>query len=162
MPEKERSPLIEMLLEQGVVTDVQLNRAKAGIRTRCDAYSLVSAGFLSEINLAVFAAKNIRVPFIELSACEIEPDILRLASEEYCALNCCLPVFRTDNSVTAAMVDPLDGQVVRELSETARADIRPVLCSLRDFLDKMKSVWIELRDTKEDAKENPEGNAAQL
>lgn len=162
MAEKERSHLIEMLLEQGVVSDVQLNRAKAGIHTSCEAYSLISAGFISEINLAAFAAKNIRVPFIELSVCEIEPDVLRLVPEEYCALNCCLPVFRTDNSVTAAMVDPLDGGVVRELAEMVCADIRPVLCSLRDFLDKMKSVWIELRDAEKDGEKNPEGTAAQL
>lgn len=161
MAERKRSELIEMFLKEGVINQVQLNKARAGIRTNCEVYSLVSAGYLSDMKVIAFIMQNCRIPYVELTACDIEKIFLKLVPEEYCSLNCCLPVERVGNNFTVAMVDPLDEQVKEELAGMTGAIIRPVLCSIRDYLDTVKTVWIDIRkEETENAEEKSRAGAA--
>ncbi len=161
MAERKRSKLIEILLNEAAITEVQLNRAKGGIHTNCEVYSLISAGYISDIKVIGYVTKNTRVPYVILPAYEIDKEVLRIVPEEYCSVNCCLPVQKLVKDLTVAMVDPLDEQVIEELRDMTNMIVRPVLCSLRDFLDVMKSVWIDVREeAAHSGEENTEANIA--
>ncbi len=161
MAERKRSELIEMFLKEGVITQVQLNKAKTGIHTNCEVYSLVSAGYISGMKVVALIMQNCKIPYVELTACDIPKEILKLVPEEYCSLNCCLPVEKTGDNFTVAMVDPLDEQVKEELAGMTKTVIRPVLCSNRDYLDTVKTVWIDIRkEEAENAEEKSRAGAA--
>ena len=146
MAERKRSRLIEMLLKDGTITEVQLNRAKGGIHTNCEVHSLIGAGYISDIKVVGYVVKNVRMPYVVPTGYEIEKEVLMMVPEEFCSLNCCLPLQKLEENLATAMVDPLDNQVIQDLSEMTKMVIRPVLCSLRDFLDAMKTVWIDIRE----------------
>lgn len=146
MAERKRSNLIQMLLNEGLITEAQLVRAKAGIHTNCEVYSLISSGYISDIRVASYVVKNARIPYVMLDAYDIKKEPLMIVLEEYCSLNCCLPLEKLGNDLTVAMIDPLDEQVIQELTNMTKMVIRPVLCSLRDFLNVMKIVWIDITE----------------
>ena len=140
---KERSRLVEHLLKKGMVTRSQLDKAKEGIRTDCEAYSLVSMGVLSDLKLLGCAIDMEQVPYIVLPNYSVEPDVLKLIPEEHCRLNCMLPLDKVENILTLAMVDPLDDAARNKVEKMTGLTTKAVLCSARDFVDVTRTVWLE-------------------
>ena len=56
------------------------------------------------------------------------------------------PVHALENLLDADAEPVVDEQVVEELTGMTGMVVRPVLSSLRDFLDVMKTVWIDSRE----------------
>ncbi|MCD5397961.1 hypothetical protein LR003_03410 [candidate division NPL-UPA2 bacterium] len=140
---KKRSRLIEALCRDGTITETELEKARSGIRTNCDIYSLISRGYLSDIVALKRIIEIEPVPHVILQAYKVNADILRLIPEEYCLLSCILPLEKIGGNLTVAMVDPLDIEIIEEMAEMTGFAIRPVLCSRRDFIDVAKTIWLE-------------------
>ena len=134
---------MEHLLQKGVITRTQLDKAKEGIRTDCEAYSLVSMGALSDLKLLGYVIDMEQVPYIVLPNYTISPEVLKLIPEEHCRLNCLLPLDKVESTLTVAMVDPLDDATRNEVEKMTELTVKAVLCSARDLVDVTRTVWLE-------------------
>ena len=139
---------MEHLLEKGVINRTQLDKAKEGIRTECEAYSLVSMGILSDLKLLGYVIDMEQVPYIVLPNYKISPEVLKLVPEKHCRLNCLLPLDKVESTLTVAMVDPLDDAARDEVEEMTGLAVKAVLCSARDLVDVTRTVWLEVKGKK--------------
>lgn len=151
MAERKRSRLVEMLVEEGAITETQIARAKGGIHTDCQVQSLISMGYISDLRVLGYAIKNTQIPYVMVLAYDIDPDVLALIPEDYCRMNCVLPIERIGRNLTVAMVDPLDEETIEEMNKMTAMSVKSALCSSRDFIDITRTVWLEKKKDKETA-----------
>jgi len=115
---KEKKPLGESLVEEGIITADQLKRAqeeekRAGLRLN---KALVKLGFIAEDDLVSFLSERLGVPRIELSNYLIDPKIVELVPEELARKYELIPVLKIGNRLTCAMADPWNIFAIDEVS----------------------------------------------
>src|SRR5437899_11342012 len=111
------SRLGDLLVAGGLITAEQLEeglkyqRAKGGRLGGC----LIKLGHISEDVLHSVLTRQFDVPMVDLSSCDIEPDIVKLLPRD-CAARCqAMPVKRTGNLLSVALNDPNDFVALDEL-----------------------------------------------
>jgi type IV pilus assembly protein PilB len=119
----------EILVREGLITRDQLNLAlqeqrEAGTRI---GYSLVSLGFVKEVDLTRMLARQYRMPAVDLTNFEIDPRIARLIPGEMAVKHLVLPLKRDGRTLTVAMADPTSTGVLDDLKFITRCDIFPVI-----------------------------------
>lgn len=105
---KQKKPLGESLVKEGIITAEQFKQAKAegerlGLRLR---KVLVKMGFISEEDLVEFLSGKLGLPRIELNNYLILPEIIELVPEDLARKHELVPVLKIGNRLTCAMVDP--------------------------------------------------------
>lgn len=98
----------ELLVRENMISSQQLQAAqdeqkKSGGRLGA---SLVKLGMLNEQDLLNFLSKQYHVPSINLDDFKIDPEILKLVSEEVAVKHQVVPVHRAGASLVVAMADP--------------------------------------------------------
>ncbi|MBN1962497.1 MAG: type IV-A pilus assembly ATPase PilB [Deltaproteobacteria bacterium] len=98
----------ELLVRESMITPQQLQTAqeeqkKSGGRLGA---SLVKLGMLNEQDLLNFLSKQYHVPSINLDDFQIDPEVLKLVSEEVATKHQVVPVHRAGASLVVAMADP--------------------------------------------------------
>lgn len=98
----------ELLVRENMISPQQLQQAqeeqkKSGGRL---GGSLVKLGMLNEQELLNFLSKQYHVPSINLDEFKIDPEVLKLISEEVAAKHQVVPVHRAGASLVVAMADP--------------------------------------------------------
>jgi HD-like signal output (HDOD) protein len=121
----------ELLVENGYVTARQVNEALEIQKRKHDriANILIDLGYLNETDFLEFLGTIPGSASIELSACEIEPEIIDLIPRELARNLEVIPIGRLGNSLTVAMVCPLDEAGQQQLADETGLKVRPVLCS---------------------------------
>jgi type IV pilus assembly protein PilB len=119
----------EILVREGLITRDQLNLAlqeqrEAGTRI---GYSLVSLGFVKEVDLTRMLARQYRMPAVDLTNFEIDPRIARMIPGEMAVKHLVLPLKRDGRTLTVAMADPTSTGVLDDLKFMTRCDIFPVI-----------------------------------
>jgi len=128
-PEKKR--IGELLVEGGYVTTGNVREAleiqKKKRERICNI--LIDLGHLSESDFLEFLCTFPGAASIELSACEIEPEIIDLVPGPLARRLELVPIGKLRSSLTVAMVCPLDGAGRAEIEEVTGLKARPVLCT---------------------------------
>ncbi|MBI5511333.1 MAG: type IV-A pilus assembly ATPase PilB [Deltaproteobacteria bacterium] len=98
----------ELLVRENMISVDQLRQAqdeqkKTGGRLGA---SLVKLGMIEENDLLSFLSKQYHVPSINLDDFEIEPDIVKLLTEDVVSKHQVIPVHRAGASLVVAMADP--------------------------------------------------------
>ncbi len=121
----------ELLVEGGYVTIDQVNEALIIQKRRHEriANILIDLGYLSESDFLEFLGTIPGSASIELSACEIEREILDLVPAHLARSLETVPIGKLGQSLTVAMVCPLDEAGREKLEEATGLKVRPVLCS---------------------------------
>ena len=127
----DRKKIGELLVESGYVTPDQIDEALAVQKHRSEriANILIDLGYLSESDFLEFLGTIPGSASIELSACEIEREILDLVPADLARSLETVPIGKLGHSLTVAMVCPLDEAGRKELEEATDLKVRPVLCS---------------------------------
>ena len=89
--------------------------------------SLIKLGCLTESAVFKFFAVHSRIPFVRLSDYAIDRDIVSLLPEDFCRKNMCVPVFKIDNALFVAMVNPLDTELLDRIVRHTGLDIQPLI-----------------------------------
>ena len=121
MAEAKRKRLGEILIEKGLITKEQLSKAIERQREKDEflGQSLVHLGFIKEEALAEELSSQIRIPKLDLSNYVIDSKIAHLVSENICRQHCLIPLFRIDNTLTVAMANPMNLEIIDRIqSET--------------------------------------------
>lgn len=136
MPEAPRYKKIgEMLIEQGFITQHQLNEAleEQKLTGQKIGEILVSKGWIAREEFERVLAKQSGVITFDLSGYIIEPDIVKLVPEDLAVKYKFMPVFKVENTLTVAMVDPSNVFIIDELQRRTGCVIEPVLANEMDI-----------------------------
>ena len=156
-----RKKIGELLIENGYVTAEQVSEALNIQKRKREriANILIDLGYMTEADLLELLGAMPGAASIELSACEIEREILDLVPAPLARNLELVPIGKLASSLTVAMVCPLDQAGRDELEDTTGLKVRPVLCSrgaVHSALDRYYSDRAEAEpavDSKEDFSE---------
>ena len=132
--------LTSILVECGIVTDAQVEKALQRQRETGHfiGESLVELGFTSEENIGWALSKQLGVPYADVQARAVDPDLVKRFPEALLRRVQAIPLFGTSEEITVAMADPGDRDAVAELGSAATASLSLVIGgpgSIRRALD---------------------------
>ena len=137
----DRERLGEFLVREGLVTREQVARAVAehqttGMRL---GYCLVKLGFVAEVELTKALARQFRMPAVDLSRFEPDPRVVKLVPADLAVRHLVLPLKREGRTLTVALADPANPNVLEDLKFITRYDVFPVVAgeyTLRALVEK--------------------------
>ncbi len=126
-PEKIR--LGELLVRQNLLTEEQLKLAldeqkKTGRKL---GRVIVETGYLTEEGLSEALARQLSVPFVNLKAFDLKPDIVKLLPESQARRFRALVLEKAGERLRVAMADPTDLFAYDELARILRREIEPAV-----------------------------------
>lgn len=125
------------LIEAGLITREQLDQAlrshrKSGNTLGC---TLVKDGYLTEKQLLNFLETKLGFPHAILSNYVVDANAVRTISEEIARKYEIFPLVKVRNTLTIAMVDPLDSFVTESLMEMTGCDIKPLVSTRAEIIE---------------------------
>jgi type IV pilus assembly protein PilB len=143
---KKGSPIMidrfgELLVKEKIITREQLEKAIEEQRTSGGkiGFNLTKLGFISENDLTTFLSKQYGVPAVDLSTIEIDPDIIKLISEDVARKYQIIPISRTGATLVVAMADPSNIFVIDDIKFLTGYNVEPMVASeaaLKSAIDK--------------------------
>lgn len=131
----------EMLLEEGVITDIQLamalcnqefSRMKLG-------FELLKKGFINEAKLAIAINKQTGLEIISLDEIEVSENALDCLPAEIAITYEVFPIKCTGKKLTLAIADPMDKKTLDTIAGKTGKKIEPALAigsEIRDAIDR--------------------------
>lgn len=109
----------DLLVQESIIKESQLEQALADQKQngRKLGVTLVDLGFIGETELLEFLAKQLNIPFIELSERKIPPETVALLPEIQARRHRALVVEASPTAATVAMSDPADLAAIDAISQ---------------------------------------------
>src|ERR1700712_235440 len=121
----------ELLLREKMLSLQQLQQAQDEAKRtgkRLGA-TLSRLGYVNDVALTQFVAKQYSLPSINLSEIDIDATVLRLVPREICEKHQVVPVRRNGPTLILAMADPSNIYAIDELKFLTQYNIEPVVAS---------------------------------
>jgi hypothetical protein len=145
--EKGHKRIGEILVEKGWITEAQLLDAltEQKLSDKFLGSILVGKGWISDHNLMEALSVQFNIPFITLKTQYIDMELARKFSSSLLVDHKCFPLSATDDSVTVAIVNPLNAVALSKIEEEARPknvnfvlvieeELREVIQSYRKYI----------------------------
>jgi type IV pilus assembly protein PilB len=137
MPER----ITALLLNEGIVSRELIERAQRDAKQNGSTVTLalIKTGAIDEVELTKIIARAYKMPAVDLSKFEVDPKILRLVPSELATKHTLLPLKRDGRTLTVAVADPTNQEILEDLKFVTRYDIFPVLggeATLRSVIEK--------------------------
>ena len=128
MTETTHKKIGEILVENGLITESQLNEALAEQRKSGNRLGdiVVKKGWVSSAEIDRCLTIQQGIVTFNLSGYIIEPEVVRLVPEDFARKYKLMPVFMVENTLTVAMSDPANVFIIDELQRTTKLNIEPV------------------------------------
>ena len=125
----------EILLERGVVTQTQLQKALAHQQEHGGLLGQIFSelGFVTEQEVALALTAQYGFPFLPLENYEIEDGVTKLVPEQVARQYCLIPVDRVGNALTVAMADPSNMQAVDDLETLTTCVVQTFVATPTDI-----------------------------
>ncbi len=151
MPKKERKSLGEAMLEQGLITPEKLKKAREEAERTKESlrHVLVKLGMVEEEDILSFIEEQMGIPRIDFSNYIIDPKVIDLIPESLARKNLLIPIFKIGDTLTIAMVDPMDIFAIDEACLKTGCQVEPVVVGEKDLL-KVFDQYYGSRGTMED------------
>ena len=137
------STLGKVLVELGIITPTQLEQAIASSQDpeRDLAKSLVDLGFTTEEKIMKGIGVKATVPYFTSLEGLYTSDSGNIISEELARRLQVVPLFKIDNVVTVAMVNPMDVFIIDTLVKTLGMKIDPVVCMRSTIFETINKLY---------------------
>lgn len=134
----------KLLLEEGFVSGEALEEAlgEHSQSGRKIADILLERNQVHPEQVAMCLGKQHGIPYLPLSDFEIDPDIVRLISEEMARKYQMVPVDRTDNSLTVALADPANVFLLDNVRRSLGMEIIPLICTTSDIENAINKYYV--------------------
>lgn len=131
----EKKRLGEMLIEAGIIDEMQLNAALGQQRQWGGKLGskLIEMGFVDEKSIASVLEKQLGEKCISLKDREIHPKVLNTLKHEIAKKYCIIPLDFDKNALSIATSDPTDVKTLDDLSFMLGVRIKPVLALESDI-----------------------------
>jgi hypothetical protein len=147
LPVGAKRPMGAILLEAGIISEQQLDRALREQRSSWNRHLgavLVELGFAKEETIARALAVQSRFPFVELTKEKITRQAVRLIPERLAQLHTCMPLYVYGNALRVAVANPYDLIALEDLRLAASRRIDPVVATARDIREAIQ-LWYAKR-----------------
>lgn len=134
-PPPAQEPIGQLLIDAGLITEAQLQDAlskqqKEGGKTF---EILLALGHLDKDELHAFLSRQPGIAAIDLSRCNISPDLIKLVPKKLAIENLVLPIDQLGKLLTVAMACPLDIATIGVLERATGLKVKAMLCRLEDI-----------------------------
>ena len=121
----------ELLVRENLITSQQLREALDHQRVHGGKFgaTLVKLGFISDDMITSVVSRQYGVPSINLDLFRIEPDVIKLISEEVARKYCILPISKMGPTLTLAMADPTNVFAMDDIKFMTGLNVEPVIAS---------------------------------
>ncbi|MDP2943595.1 MAG: ATPase, T2SS/T4P/T4SS family, partial [Candidatus Omnitrophota bacterium] len=136
MPKKERKSLGEAMVELGLITPEKLKKAKEEAEKTKESlrHALVKLGMVDEDDIISFIEEQMGIPRIDFSNYIIDLKVIDLIPESLARKHLLIPLFKIGDTLTIAMVDPMDIFAIDEIRLKTNCQIEPVVVAEKDLL----------------------------
>ncbi|MCK4649030.1 type II secretion system ATPase GspE [bacterium] len=136
MDKMEKKKLGEILVEKGTITSAQLTQALAEQKKTGERLGrvLVNLDFITERELIKFLGVQMEIPPVNLDNYLIDPQIIDLVPQALAKRYILIPVFKSEDTLTVAMADPLNVFAIDDLQVRTKCKITPAVASEADIL----------------------------
>ncbi|UUM30908.1 GspE/PulE family protein [Vibrio japonicus] len=110
MKVKLRKRLGDLLVEEGIVTQTQIEQALAAQKVTGQKFgaTLIELGFLSEHQMLTFLSQQLDIPYIDLNRTNVDLDAVQILPEVHARRLRALVISRQQDLLRVAMSDPAD------------------------------------------------------
>ncbi len=131
----DKKKLGEILVEAGLVNKQQINEA---LRVQSETGErlgkvLVRLNLINEEALISFLGEQLGIPNVDLKDYLVDPDTINLVPEYVARKYQLVPLFKIGDTLTVAMVDPLNVFAIDEVSLKAGCTVEPALATESDI-----------------------------
>ena len=128
----------DLLVEAGAITSEELEEAIAYQKENGGKLGtvLVNQGFISQELLITVLTTQMGIDFVEIKACKLDEDILKLVPENLVNKYKALPIGYDENNpniLRVAMVDPMDLNAIDDIGIATNTQVEPVLAMEEDM-----------------------------
>ncbi len=121
----------ELLVREKLISLQQLRKAqedqhKSGHNL---SYTLAKLGYITDEEITDFLSNQYHLPAVNLSEYEIESDVLKLVTREFCEKHKVLPVMRSGSALIVAMADPTNLHAIDDIKFLTGFNVEPVVSS---------------------------------
>ena len=122
---EKRKLLGEMLIDEGLITAEQLNKAiaqqkQSGLRL---GQLLIRMGLVTEEGIIATLGDQAGIPYVNLDNYIIDPKVISLIPESLARSSLIIPLFKIGSTLTIAMADPLNVKAIDEARRTAGCEV---------------------------------------
>ena len=112
----------EILIEKGLISEAQLHDAlqEQKVSNGFLGAILLKKGLVSKQKFLESLAEQFGIPFVDLKAEYIDMELARRFSSSLILDHKCFPLRRDEESITVAIVNPLDAVAISKLDEEAK------------------------------------------
>ncbi|MBC8402126.1 MAG: Flp pilus assembly complex ATPase component TadA [Candidatus Marinimicrobia bacterium] len=131
----QKKQLGQILIDAGIIDSNQLEEALQYKRDHNVYFgkAIIAMGLLTEKELVETLSDQLELPFLDLMSFEIQNDVLKLVEEKLTQHYKIMPIFNIGSSLTIATSDPLNVEVIDELSQKTGMEINLVLATESDI-----------------------------
>jgi hypothetical protein len=121
----------ELLVKEELISPLQLQKAIEMQRSFGGplGHQLARLGYIEEDELTAFLSKQYGVPSINLSAFEIDPEVLKILPKEVVSRHQVIPVNRSGNTLIIAMSDPSSIYAIDDVKFITNFNVEVVVAS---------------------------------
>jgi type IV pilus assembly protein PilB len=133
----------DIFVEQRVLQPAQVEDVlqEAQLNGKNIEQALIDSGFVDHRGFYQVIAEALGTDFIELTGNEIAPEILRLVPVGLARLHRALPIAVSDNTLSVALVDPLDLRAAEDLHFALGKDVHVVVAPAEEVEDRLKRYY---------------------
>jgi type IV pilus assembly protein PilB len=138
-----RKKLGEMLIDSGIIEQSQLEQALAGSRNAGMKLGqhLIRQGVVNEDTIVRVISEQVGIKQYSPNDFTITPDLSKIMSSENARRYQAVPVHKSGNILTVAMVDPLDITAIDYIEVLTDTEVDTVICTEKDFNLLLNSIY---------------------
>lgn len=116
----------EILIERGSISKLQLDNAlqlqkqQGGLIGQ----TLVKLGYVSEEEIVTALADQFGCPYLPLSSCEIDPELIKLVPENVARQYYAIPIDKIGKVLTVVVADPTNTLAIKDLEYITKCKIQ--------------------------------------
>jgi type IV pilus assembly protein PilB len=130
-----KKQLGQLLIDAGKLDSHQLEEALEykDIHGMYLGKAILALGFLSERDLTDILSEQLGIPTLDLMVYEVEQKILEYIKEDFARKNKVMPLFALGESLTIAISDPMNLEIIDDLSLDTGMEINIILATESDI-----------------------------
>lgn len=137
------SELRKKLLEENWISEAQFLKAdEEAQKLKKSLYAaIVKLGFLSEEDIFAFFSQETKIPLVNVFDYKLNPEILKLFPEEFYRQNLFIPLFKIEDNLYLAMVNPLNTELIDRIEKETNSTVIPLFSPTSAILKALDSFF---------------------
>ena len=135
--------LPEILVQEKLITREQMERALEVQEKEGGSIvqTLVEKGYIAEKALMACIAERLNIPPLDLNKFRPIPEVTELVPRQIATYYQVVPIARLSNTLSLAMVDPLNVLALDDIRLITGLEIQPIVCSAKDFREAIEKYY---------------------